>query len=100
FGFRTSFGMENSGIGSLFWLGTAAWAEAKDVVHLENDGTAFVVGEFAFGIVQGLKCGARFGAGVAIFLEQHGFFAGPAESVEEAGESGGIATELLIECAA
>ena len=72
-------------------------AEAKDIVDVQDDGAAFLVGEFAIGIFQGAEGEARAGASFAIFLELHGFAAGPGEGVEDANEGGGIAAEFLVE---
>ena len=71
--------------------------EAEDVVHHEDEGAAFIVGECAFGIAEGFKGGADFGAGFTVFLKLGGFAAGAGESVDQAGEGCGVAAELFVE---
>jgi hypothetical protein len=70
---------------------------AEDVVHHEDQGAVFILGEFSFRIAEGLERGAGFGAGLTVFLEEKRFPARAGEGVEEPGESGRIAAEFLIE---
>ncbi len=91
------------------WSGWSLWnliagfgivlgrSEAEDIVDLEDDGAAFGVRKLAFRVLEWGEGSAGVGAGGAIFLEEHGFAAGPCEGVDEADEGGGITAELLIE---
>jgi hypothetical protein len=71
--------------------------EAEDFIDLKDEVAPFVIGEFAFGIFHGLKGGAGAGAGLAVFLQEHGFAAGTGEGVHEADEGSGVAAEGEIE---
>ena len=71
--------------------------EAEDVVDHEDEGAAFIVGECAFGIAEGLKGSADFGAGFTVLLELGGFAAGAGQSVDQTGEGCGVPAELFVE---
>src|SRR5436190_20534818 len=49
--------------------------DAEEFVHAVNNGEAFGLVEFAFGIAQGLELEASLEAGVVIFLVTQGFAA-------------------------
>jgi len=71
--------------------------EAEDVVDVADDGVAFGVGEFAVGVFERPEGSAGLGAGLAVFLDEHGFAAGAGEGVEETGEGGGVAAEFEVQ---
>ena len=72
------------------------WGEAEDFVDFADDGAGFAFVEFAVRI-QFAEGGASASAGIAIFLDEHGFATGTDEGVDETDEGGGIATEPMIE---
>jgi len=72
-------------------------SESENLVDMADDGEALGVREFAIEVFEFCEGGAGLGAGVAIFLELHGFLAGAGQGVEQAGESGAIAAELFVE---
>ena len=72
--------------------GIGIGGEAEDFVDFADDGAGFAFVEFAFGI-ELTECGTGAGAGIAIFLDKHGFTASSGEGVDKANEGGGIATE-------
>jgi hypothetical protein len=80
--------------------GVVVGGEAEDFVHLEDEVAAFGLGEFAIGVLESLEGSAGLGAGVAVFLDEHGFPAGTGQSVDETDEGGGIAAQFEIELAA
>ena len=63
--------------------------EAEDVVDGADDGAGFAFVEFAFGVERLFEGSAGAGAGVLVFLEEHGFAAGAGEGIDEAHEGGG-----------
>jgi hypothetical protein len=78
-------------------LGGVGGDEAEDFVDFAHEGTIFGFGEFAVGVAHILEDVSGLGAGVAIFLEEHGFFADAGEAVQETSECGGVAAEFFVE---
>ena len=71
--------------------------EAEDVVHKEDEGAAFLLGELTPWVTESFDRSLCFGAGFAVFLELEGFAAGAGQGIHQTGESGGIASELFIQ---